>query len=153
VNDQIEYTLSGRYANVDRTRTDGLEATADVRLSDELTLEGEYAYTDARDLDAGTEMLRVPRNSGSVSLDWRRGPWRASLGARSEGPDADEDPSTFLPATRPGFTLVRVSGSYDLSKQTALTARVEDLADTHYEEVLGYGEPRRMILVGIRMKG
>jgi vitamin B12 transporter len=153
VNDQIEYTLSGRYANVDHTRTNGLEATADARLTDELTLEAEYAYTDARDLDTGTEMLRVPRNTGSVSLDWRHGPWRASLGVRSEGPDADEDPSTFLPATRPGFTLARVSGSYDLSNQVALTARVEDVADTHYQEVLGYGEPKRMILVGIRMKG
>jgi vitamin B12 transporter len=153
VNDQIEYTLSGRYANIDHTRTNGLEATVDARLTDELTLEGEYAYTDARDLDTGTEMLRVPLNSGSASLDWRRGPWRASVGVRSEGPDADEDPSTFLPATRPGFALVRVSGSYDLSQQVALTARIEDVADTHYEEVLGYGEPKRMILIGIRMKG
>ncbi|HUO11406.1 MAG TPA: TonB-dependent receptor, partial [Caulobacteraceae bacterium] len=133
VTDQIEYAQSFpfRYANIDRTRTNGLEATLDLRPTDQLTLEGEYAYTDARDLDANTQMLRVPRNTGSATLYWHSGRWQASVGVRGEGPDADEDPSTFLPATRPGFALASLTGSYDVTPRVQLTARIQDVADTH----------------------
>lgn len=155
VRDQIEFAASFpfRYMNIDATRTDGLELQASARLSRNLTLDGEYAYTDAVDLASHTEMLRTPRNSGSVTLAWASGRWRAELTARSEGPDADINPSTFVPETRPGFALVGLSGAYDLTPHVQLTARIEDFGNTHYEEVLGYGEPRRMIFFGIRAKG
>ena len=154
VRDQIEFSPSFpfRYVNLDSTRTDGVEAEIEARLTRELTLHAEYAYTNATDLDADTQMLRVPRNAGSVSLDWTHRRWQADITLRSEGRDADEDPSTFLPATRPGFTLVNVSGAYALSPRIQLTARIEDIADTHYQEALGYGEPKRMILFGIRAR-
>jgi vitamin B12 transporter len=154
VRDQIEFSPSFpfRYVNLDNTRTDGAEAEVDLRLTQSLTAHAEYAYTNATDLEAGTQMLRVPRNAGSVSLDWTHHRWQADFTLRSEGKDADEDPSTFLPATRPGFTLATVSGSYALSPNLQLTARVEDIADTHYQEVLGYGEPKRMLWFGIRAK-
>jgi len=155
VRDEIEFSPSFpfRYVNLDNTRTDGAEVELDLRLTRTLSAHAGYAYTNATDLDADTQMLRVPRNSGSVSLDWAEGRWAADFTLRSEGKDADEDPSTFLPATRPGFTLADISGSYALSPSLQLTARMEDIADTHYQEVLGYGEPKRMIFFGIRAKG
>jgi vitamin B12 transporter len=154
VRDQIEFSPSFpfRYVNLARTRTDGVETEIDARLTRELTLHAEYAYTNATDLDADTQMLRVPRNAGSVSLDWAHKRWQADVTLRSEGKDADEDPSTFLPATRPGFTLVNISGAYTLSPGLQLTARIEDVGDTHYQEALGYGEPRQMISFGFRAK-
>jgi vitamin B12 transporter len=155
VRDQIEFSPSFpfRYVNLDKTRTDGAEVEIDARLTRELSLHAEYAYTNATDLDANTQMLRVPRNTGSVSLDWAHRRWQADVTLRSEGKDADEDPSTFLPATRPGFTLVNLSGAYELTPRLQLTARIEDVGGTHYEEALGYGEPKRMFLFGIRAKG
>ena len=155
VRDQIQFgaAFPFRYFNVDRSRTIGLEAEADARLTESLTLEAGYAYTHAVDVSAETPQLRVPRNAGSLALDWRQGRWQARLGARTEGPDADIDPSTFVPATRPGFTLVDLSGAYALRPGLELTARIENLADTHYQAVLGYGEPRRMVLIGVRAKG
>jgi vitamin B12 transporter len=154
VRDQIEFSPSFpfRYVNLDSTRTDGVEAEVDARLTRELSLHAAYGYTNATDLDADTQMLRVPRNAGSVSLDWTHRRWQADVTLRSEGKDADEDPSTFLPATRPGFTLVNVSGAYALSSRIQLTARIEDVGGRHYQEVLGYGEPKRMILFGVRAK-
>jgi vitamin B12 transporter len=155
VKDQIAFSPSFPfvYVNLERTRTTGLEAEADARLTRELSLSAEYAYTDARDLGAGTQMLRVPANTGSVSLNWTRGRWRGEVTVRAEGPDADINPSTFTPQRRPGFVLANVSGAYELSPRLELTARVEDLANTHYQEALGYGEPRRMIFFGLRAKG
>ncbi len=155
VRDQIEFTAAFpfRYVNLDRTRSTGVEAELDARLTPNLTLQGEYAYTDAVDLGAGTQMLRVPRDSGSVSLLWNSRRWQAALTIRAEGPDADINPSTFAPQTRPGFVLASLSGAYSLSRRLDLTARVEDIANTRYEEALGYGEPRRMIFLGLRAKG
>lgn len=98
-------------------------------------------------------MVRVPRNSGSVSVLWNDRRWQTDLTIRGEGPDLDENPSTFLPQTRPGFVLASLSGAYSLSRRLDLTARVEDIGGTRYEEVLGYGEPRRMIFLGFRAKG
>jgi vitamin B12 transporter len=154
VRDQIEFSPSFpfRYVNLDRTRSTGLTVELDARLTQDLTLEGEYAYTDAVDLSAGTPMLRVPRNAGSISLDWHSRRWQAMLTVRAEGPDADENPSSFLPQTRPAFVVASLSGAYSLSRHLDLTARVQDIADTRYEEVLGYGEPRRMIFLGFRAK-
>jgi len=151
VRDQIEFSpaFPFRYLNLDRTRTNGVEAQADARLTHDLTVEAEYAYTDAVDVAAGTQMLRVPRNAGSVSVLWAHGPLQADLTVRAEGKDADIDPSTFVPTPRPGFLLANLSGSYALSRRLAITARVENLGDAHYREALGYGEPRRMFFLGL----
>ena len=154
VRDQIEFNAAFpfRYVNVDHTRSTGLEAELDARLTPNLTLQGAYAYTDARDLGAGTEMLRVPRNSGSVSLLWNSRRWEAALTIRGEGEDADVNPSTFAPQTRPGFVVASLSGAYSLSRRLDITARVEDIANTRYEEALGYGEPRQMFFLGFRAR-
>jgi vitamin B12 transporter len=88
-----------------------------------------------------------------VTLDWRRRRWQASLTIRAEGPDADINPSTFAPQRRPGFVLANLAGAYSLTPHVDLTARIEDIAGARYEEALGYGEPRRMIFIGVRAKG
>jgi vitamin B12 transporter len=155
VRDQITYvfdpdTFASRYQNVGRARSTGVEAEADAQLTGHLKLELEYGYTDAVDLTDMTRQLRIPRNAGSATLFWRQGRWDAALTVRSEGRAADADPSTFLPADRPGFTLVSLAGGVELARGVKLTARVENLGDVHYQEVLGYGEPRRMVFFGLR---
>src|ERR1019366_4694301 len=124
VRDQIQFTAGPpfHYLNIDRTRTNGVEAEADAQLTQHLTLQATYAYTDAIDVDAGTEMLRVPRDTGSASLIWNDGRWGADLTVRAEGQDADINPSTFSPATRPGFVLASLAGSYALKPNLELTA-------------------------------
>jgi vitamin B12 transporter len=138
--------------NLDNTRTDGVETEVDLRLTSSLTAHAAYAYADAIDLDTERQLLRVPRNSGSFSLDWTEGRWQADFTFRTEGRDADIDPSTFVPSTRPGFAVANMAAAYALTPQVELTARVDDIADTHYQEVLGYGEPKRMFWFGIRAK-
>ncbi|HUZ14422.1 MAG TPA: TonB-dependent receptor [Caulobacteraceae bacterium] len=155
VQDQIAFAAAFpfRYINVGRTRSTGVEAQAQARLTRHLTLQAGYAYTDAVDLSAGTPELRVPPNAGSLALFWRDGRWQGALTARSESPDADINPSSFAPQVRPGFTLVGVSGAYALRPGLELTGRIENLTNAHYQEILGYGEPRLMVFLGLRAKG
>ncbi|HEY3798563.1 MAG TPA: TonB-dependent receptor [Caulobacteraceae bacterium] len=155
VTDQIEFSDSFpfTYVNLDHTRTDGVEVEFDGRLTEHLTAQAEYAYTNALDLDSGTQMLRVPRDTGSLVLTWTQGRFTGSINVRGEGADADIDPASFTPATRPGFVLAGATASWAFSDHLELTGRVEDVANTHYQEALGYGEPRRMLFIGIRAKG
>jgi outer membrane cobalamin receptor len=155
VREQIAFSQSFpfRYLNLAHTRSRGVEVDADAKLTPSLTLEAGYAYTDARDLAGGGELLRTPRNSGSLALFWAQGPWRATFALRGEGDDADIDPSTFIPTRRPGFTVATLAGGYVVRPGLELTARVDNVVDAHYQAVLGYGEPRLRVLIGLRAKG
>ncbi|HZZ35006.1 MAG TPA: TonB-dependent receptor [Caulobacteraceae bacterium] len=151
VRDQISYGV-GRYVNIDRTLSTGVEADLEARLSERLTLKANYAYTDAVDRSTGARLLRVPEHAGSASLMWNGARWSGALTVRAEGEQADSDPSTFLPAIRKGFVLADLAGGYRVTEKVEITARVENLADRHYQEALGYGEPGRAVYVGVRLR-
>ena len=144
VRDQISFG-AGRYVNLDRTLSTGVEVDAAARLTRTLTLKGTYAYTDAIDRATDAQLPRVPRNAGSLSLLWTGGRLSGAFTLRAEGDQADIDPSTFAPATRPGFVLADVAAGWRLSDHVELTARVQNITDRHYEDALGYGEPGRMV--------
>ena len=150
VRDQIAYT--GRYVNLERTLTKGIEAEGGARLTDALSLRATYAYTDAIDATTGLELYRAPEHSGSVSLGWARGPAKGMLTVRAESEQADIEPATFSRSTREGFVVADVAGSWVLADGVELTARVENLADEDFQEVLGYGEPGRSVFVGLRLR-
>lgn len=151
VKDQISYGV-GRYVNIDRTKTTGVEAEVEAELSDRFTLKASYAFTDAVDESTGAELIRAPEHAGSLSLLWTGDRLRAALSVRAEGEQADSDPSTFSPARRDGFVTANLSGSWALSDTIDLTARVVNLTDEDYQQSLGYGEAGRSLFVGFRLR-
>jgi vitamin B12 transporter len=151
VRDQISY-VNGRYINIARTRSTGLELEGEAALGGGFRLEASYSHTDAVDADTGARELRVPLDSGSASLFWRGGRVDAALSVRTEASQADTDLDGFSPVTRPGFAVADLTAGYALNDHVRLTARIENLADTHYQEVYGFGEPGRAIYVGVRLK-
>lgn len=150
VEDQIAY-VSGRYVNIARTRSEGLEAEATGRLTDQLSLRLAYAQTDAVDATSGASLLRVPDHSGSASLFWTGERLSGALTVRGESSQADTDVDGFSRIRRKGFVVADVAGDWKLTERVSLTARVENLADTDYQEAFGYGEPGRSVFVGVRV--
>jgi vitamin B12 transporter len=51
------------------------------------------------------------------------------------------------------FTVANLSGAWKLTDHIQLTARIENVADVHYEEAFGYGEPGFGLYVGVRLRG
>ena len=149
VTDQIDFASSFpfRYANLKQTRSDGIEASLEQQLSETWQLRAAYTHTVARNLDTGAALLRVPRDSGSISLSYLGRDVSAIATVRAQGPQADAG------GQRPGFVVVNLAGQYQISRQIALTARVENLTNTHYQEVLGYGEPGISAFIGVRLTG
>ena len=151
VRDQIAY-VDGTYVNISRTLTTGVETQASAEITGQLSVRAEYAYADAVDRSTGARLVRVPEHSGSASLDWHGGRLRGDLTVRAQGKQADADPDTFARTTRKGYVVADLAGSYELQPGLELTARVENLADRRYQQVLGYGEPGRTVYVGFRIR-
>ncbi len=151
VRDQISFG-AGRYVNIDRTLSTGVEADAAARLNGALTVKASYAHTDAIDQSTGAALPRVPKDAGSASLLWSGGRLSGAFTVRAESDQADVDPNTRLPADRPGFVLADIAAGWRLTPRVELTARVTNLADRRYQETLGFGEPGRMVLVGVRVR-
>jgi vitamin B12 transporter len=53
---------------------------------------------------------------------------------------------------RDGFVTANLNGAYRLTDGVDLTARIENLADERYQQVLGYGEPGRSAYIGVRLR-
>ena len=134
------------YVNIDRTRTDGVELESRALLGGGLDLSLAYAWTDAVDEGAGTAILRVPEHAGSATLGWTSERLSAALTVRAEGDMPDSG------GTRDGFVTANLNVAYDLDDHVTLTARIENLADRTYQQLLGYGEPGRSAYVGVRLR-
>ncbi len=151
VRDQIAYVAS-RYINIAKASSSGLEAEVDAKLSDSLRLKLGYAWLDAIDRSTNRSLLRVPDHSASVALFWTQGPWSGAATVRGETSQSDTARDGFSRAVRKGFVTADLSAGYDLNDHITLTARIENLGDRRFEEVLGYNEPGRAVYLGVKFR-
>ena len=151
VHDLIAY-VGGRYVNIDQTRSRGVESEVEATLGWGFSLQAGYSHDDAIDESTGLQELRVPKDMASGGLFWSGGKAHLGVTVRDEASQPDTDLDGVSPITRPGFTVANLTGSYDLTRSVTLTARVENLGNTHYEEVYGFGEPGRSAYVGIKFR-
>jgi vitamin B12 transporter len=151
ITDQIEFAASGHYVNIARTRSQGVEAQANLVLGYGFRLQAANGYVDSVDATTGVRLLRVPLNTGSASLYWTHGKFDAAFTVRAEDNDLDLglDSSSV---NRPGFVVADLAGGYAVNDHIRLTARVENLANTHYQEVFGFGEPGTAFYLGVKLK-
>lgn len=151
VEDQITYvfdpaSFDSVYVNVAETATDGVELEGRARLGGGFDLGLAWAWADARDETTGARLLRVPEQSGSATLGWSGQRLSGALTVRGE---SDQDDAGGI---REAFVTAGLNGAYALTDAVTLTARIENLGDERYQQVLGYGEPGRSGYVGIRLR-
>ena len=145
VDDEIAWR-DGRYINIARTETDGVEAEGRAVLGAGFDLTVAYAWTDARDGVTDARLLRVPEHAGSATLGWTGQRLSGALTVRAEGDMEDAG------GVREGFVTANLNAAYALTDNVVLTARLENLADERYQQVLGYGEPGRVGYLGIKLR-
>ncbi len=145
--DLIDFDFTQGYANIAFVESQGVELYGAYQLTGWLGVAGNYAYIDAQDGD-GLPRARLPEHSGdiTVSLD-PTGPVAGTVLVRHNGEEANTDGTTL-----DGWTRVDVSASYGLGETIDLFGRIENLFDTSYQQVLGYGTPGLSGQVGIRVR-
>lgn len=127
--------------NIGNARTLGIESYATWTPLTNLVCRGSYTWLDAKDLTTGQPLIRRPKSSGNVSLNykfWQR--FSANANVDLVGPRPDLNFSTF-PATRvtdAGYVNLDLALACDLNKHFAVFGRVENVLNDEYEEVFGF---------------
>lgn len=132
--------------NVGRARTRGVEGEAVLRRGD-LTLRANATYLDAEDLDTGTQLLRRPHQSASLSLQWA--PARATLAATLRAVGERRD---YPDVRLPGYSALDLAATWHTSELLSPYLRVDNALDRRYQEVAGYPAPRRRFAGGVALR-
>lgn len=145
--------------NVGRATVDGAEVSLDVEVVSGVRAGGDYTYLD---LDASLGgRVRRPKHSGAVHVSAQR----SSLWAEHDrisadvrlllvGERLDFDPVGFEARPNPAYQRADLAAAYswplagDIVKRLKIFARVENLFDRHYQEVLGFGARPLNFLAG-----
>ena len=141
----------GTYDNKDNTRARGIELTTEFHLTDAINLTANYTYLDAKDRTTGQGLIRRPRHNLSADIDWQS-PMGLRLGGslRLASKSDDTDFETYAPVSLGSYTLMGLRASLPLSSRFEIYGRVENLLNTRYETVSGYGSYGRAAYAGVR---
>lgn len=162
----------GSFDNLTEAQSNGVEGEITVRTSAGWSGNASYTVAEPRvrrvsedyagDLRAGDALIRRPTHSGNATVSWmKRGVASVSTSAMYVGkrPDLDFTQFPSPTVTLPSYVRIDLAGSLELFRFAsgrsgiALTARVENLLDREYEDVLNFATPGRTILVGARYSG
>lgn len=143
--------------NIKEAITKGFEAYIEVKPSDELNIKVNYTYTDARDIspessDFNKKLLRRPENKAGLFASYSFIP-KANLTAEViwVGIREDINFSTYERTELKEYVLLNLAAHYDVFDFLRLQVRVENLLDTDYEEVYGYGTAGLSFYGGIKL--
>jgi len=152
--DLVDFDYAAGYVNIGRARTRGLEAAAEIRPSPTLRLGASYTRLSALDTDAGTELLRRPRDKFSADAGFRLfGRFDLSTRALWVGHRLDRDFSAYPypTVTLPSYLLLGAALSTPLGPRFELFVSVDNILDARYETVWGYGSPGITARTGFRL--
>jgi vitamin B12 transporter len=143
--------LRSTLISVDTATTQGVEAFASFVVTEQLRLRADYTYTNAVDAETNEQLLRRPRNKGSVSAIWSPAE-RLTLSTTvlMLGEWADIDRLTFERVTQRGFTVVNLAGNYVVNDNLTAFARIDNLFDKRYEDPNGFLRPGVGVFGGLR---
>lgn len=142
----------GYYANVARTKGQGVELTGAARLG-RLSLQGNYTWTEAKNDAAdsasyGRFLTRRPEHQANL---WATYVWPAKLSTtvavRYVGEAYDNAANSFV---LKAYTLVDLRAAYPLNDRVEVYGRIENLTDESYQTARNYNSTGRAAYVGVR---
>ncbi|MEM1187309.1 MAG: TonB-dependent receptor [Pseudomonadota bacterium] len=137
----------GGYLNIDQVESTGVELSGTVVVSEAISLSLDYGYIDAED-GFGNPLPRLPEHSGDMTLAYDSGgPFSGSVLVRFNGTETNSDGSDL-----DSWTRVDLNGRYAWSDDLEIYARVENLFDEDYQQILGYGTPGLSGSLGVRLR-
>jgi vitamin B12 transporter len=152
--DLVDFDFAAGYVNIGRARTKGLEASAEARPVDGVRLSASYTSLSARDLDAGTDLLRRPQDKLAAGAEARLfGRFDLAVAAAWVGrrPDLDFSVYPYQTVILRGYVLLDAVLTAPLGRGLELFVRAANILDSRYEAVWGYGAPGRAFRTGVRL--
>ncbi len=152
--DQCQTRPFGLYANTLKALSQGVELTADLRLSDALSLSANYTAMQATNRSIGPDYgNRLPRRASRMGTFEARYIWPSrlstSVSVQTVGESFDDMANTIR---LKAYSLVDIRASLPLSDMLDIYCRVENLVDRQYQTLAGYGTPGRGAFIGVRSR-
>ena len=152
--DLVDFDYAAGYVNIGRARTRGLEVSAEARPADGARLRASYTRLSARDTEAGTALVRRPRDKFAAEAGFRLfGRLDLAGEALWVGRRFDRDYSAYPYATvaMPGYLLLDAVVTAPIGRRFVVFFRVDNILDERYETVWGYGSPGLTARTGFRL--
>lgn len=138
ITDLIQFdAATGRPENFGEVLARGAEVAVDVALA-AVSVGGSYTFTSAAPEDTDEQLIRRPRHQGDARVTWSPlqplrlwGEMRFKAGRFDSGAAGrvEMDP----------YAIVNLAADYRVSPLLLLRGRVDNLFDTDYEEIIGFG--------------
>jgi outer membrane cobalamin receptor len=155
-------TFVGQYVNINKSLAHGAELELKGKLTSRLSLNGGYTYDSTQILvapfafdsfhSAGAPLIRRPKHSGSLLLNYLGNRWGANVGGSFVGRRADSDFFGFGIDHAPGYARVDLGGWYALNSRMTAYANIENALDKQYQEVVGYPALGIGVRAGLRFR-
>ncbi len=146
-------SFGGYYANIARAAAHGVELQSNFSATDKLMLTGNYTLTDTEDKSPGSatfgnDLPRRPKEQANLSANYRwTAPLSTNVAVRYAGPSYDDAANRIKLG---GYVLVDLRVAYAVLDRLEVYARVENIADRHYETEYQYGTLGRVAYAGAR---
>lgn len=139
--------------NIGRAQANGFELALIMKPVPSLRVEANYARVNSTNQSAPNEGKHLPlrpQSSASLLADWKT-PVGLTLGATMwlVGDSFDDAANNV---SIDGYQRLDLRASLPLNGAVELFARIENLANAHYETVSGYNTAGRSAFVGARLK-
>jgi outer membrane cobalamin receptor len=156
---QIEFASGGpplfvgEFVNVNKSMAHGAEIEFRGQLRKHVQLDSAYTYTSTQILEAplctpanfcdpllaaGSPLLRRPRHSASMLLNYLGSRWGANLGGSFVGRRPDSDFLGLGIDHAAGYVRADLGGWYAVRPRITAYVNVENALDRRYNEVVGY---------------
>lgn len=139
------------HLNRSEVETRGIEATLAWRFTDRLSIQGNGAWQEIEDLVTDARLRHRPRRVGGARLLWQPdGRLDLQLDAQLVSRRFDQQIPAPGRDTVPGYERLGLTASWRFAESWRLRARVDNLTDEDYEEMIGFPGAGRSLRVGLR---
>ncbi len=149
----IGFDFGRGFQNIDSARTHGVESFIEFRPMVGLTLKGTYTFLNTRDDTTRDRLFGRPTHKASFDANYRfLDGANVNLNAVLVG-DRDFLDFNVFPAVRQeiaGYVVINLAAGYEINPNLQVFARVDNLFDQEYQNVLGFGTSRIAGFGGLR---
>jgi vitamin B12 transporter len=142
---------TSKYQNIGSVETHGYELAAETIMLNDITVKVGYGRTEHRNGETGQPLLRRPRHKATLDVSSFVGSnTRLTTSVLYVGKRKDLDFAQGNPVAvdLKAYAILTATINYALSSDIDIYIRGDNLTDSHYEEVVGYGTAGRSAYLG-----
>ena len=138
------------YKNLNHSKTEGIETSIQLSLTDKSEIKTSYTYTNGRWSD-GTNSYKIPRVPETMIKTALKFYPVQKISIKLEGIYySDRFNDQYNTQTLPAFTVFNTFISYKATKRTTFSFKVLNITNRKYQLSYGYNQPGRTYFIGIK---